>query len=215
MRLKIVSRLLLAGAFGCCVVAGSGLRAQANKSIDIRVKEAAGIRRTTYPTGARIRFASGALADAAHVRLLSKGSEVPAQVAAESTWPDGSVQWLWVDFNVSLGPFEEAAYQLEYGGTVKSEVTARGLTVTEEADGIQIGNVRLSLTGAPLLRSVKYRQENIGQGPNGFAIVDTAGITHDAAAGENTRVEIVKRGPLLALVRYSGEWRLSSTYAVG
>lgn len=215
MMLKTVSRLLLAGAFVCLLVSGPGLRAQASKSLDIRVKETAGIRRTTYPTGARIRFVSGALADAAHVRLLSKGTEVPAQVAAESTWPDGSVQWLWVDFNASLGPLEEAAYQLEYGGTVKAEAAPRGLTVTEDADGIQIGNVQLGLTGAPLLRSAKYRQEHIGQGPNGFAIVDTAGASHDAAGAEDTKVEIVKRGPLLALVRYTGRWRLTSTYAVG
>ena len=187
MTQRTISRLLLAGAFVCSFVAGPSLRAQASKTLDIRVKEAAGIRRTTYPAGARIRFASGALADAAHVRLLSKAGEVPAQVTAESTWPDGSVQWLWVDFNVSLGPLEEAAYQLEYGGAVTAGAAPRGLTVTQDADGIQIGNVRLGLAGAPLLRSVKYRQENIGQGPNGFAIVDTAGASHDAAGAEKQK----------------------------
>ncbi len=212
--MKIAMKLSIVGVLGFLLLTADP-KAQSTKSLDIRVREATGIRRTTYPTTARIRFVAGALADAAHARLLSKGAEVPAQFTAESTWPDGTVQWLWVDFNVSLGPLEEGSYLLEFGETVKAEAAARGLAVMQDADGIQIGNVRLGPTGAPLLHSVKYRQEDIGQGPNGFAIVDTTGTSHDASTAEHPKLEVVKRGPLLVLVRYSGQFRVTSSYAVG
>ena len=189
--------------------------AQSTKSLTVRVTETAGIRRTTYPTNARVRFQSGALSDSAHVRLLADGKEVPAQYAAESSYPDGSVQWLTVDFNVSLGPRETAAYVLEYGGGVQQAAPGRGLTVAEDADGIQVGSVRLSLTGAPLLLSVKYRREDIGTGVNGFSVTDAGGNTHDASSARQLKVRVLKRGPYSVVVQYSGELPLGDDYAVG
>src|SRR6185295_2428105 len=52
-------------------------------------------------------------------------------------------------------------------------------------------------------------------GPNGFAIVDTAGLVHDAASAERSKVDVLKRGPLMVQLRYSGELRLGADYMVG
>lgn len=172
--------------------------------VAIHVQERAGIRRAAYPVNARVPFPKAALSDASRVRLLANNVEVPAQVAVESAWPDGSVHWLAVDFNASIGPNDETAFQLEYGNGVKAEATARGLTVTESADAIQVGSVRFSKTLATLVESVKYRQEDIGPGPNGFAILDAAGAFHDATSVESLKVEILKPGPLYVVIKYSG-----------
>ena len=89
--------------------------AQTGQSISLHVEETAGIRRTRYPVNARVPFPQGALARADQVRLVLDGDAVPAQFAAGSRWPDGSVQWLTVDFNASIGPEETRSYRLEYG----------------------------------------------------------------------------------------------------
>jgi hypothetical protein len=60
---------------------------------------------------------------------------------------------------------ESQTYRLEYGGDVKAAEDARGLTVTENADGIDVGRVRFNKSGAPLLASGKYRAEDIGGAP--------------------------------------------------
>jgi len=188
--------------------------AQSSGRVTVRVTETAGIRRTNYPATTRVRFPRAALADAAHVRLLSSGKEVPAQVGVESSYPDGSVEWLTLDFNVALAPRESAAYVLEYGADIKRSVEARGLSVTQDADGVQIGSVRLGLTGEPLIRSVKYRREDIGPGANGFAITDSAGKTHDGRSAQQLKVQVLKRGPIAVVVQYAGRLPLTPEYAV-
>jgi hypothetical protein len=208
----LIKSLAIAAAFA---LIGVHPVAQSSSSLTVRVSETAGIRRNNYPAGARVHFQRGALADATHVRLLSDGKEIPVQSGIESSYPDGSVQWLTLDFNVSLGPRETAALVLEYGADVKQAIAGRGLTVTEGADGIQIGSVRLSLTGAPLMTSVKYRREDIGSGANGFSLTDVDGNTHDATTAEQVKVHVLKRGPFIVLVEYSGRLPLGGGYAVG
>ena len=101
--------------------AGPESTAQTDRSTNLYVKETAGIRRFFYPVNARLPFPAGALSDAAGVRLLFDEAEVPMQHTTESRWPDGSVQWLAVDFNTSIGPTEMQTYSLEYGRGVTVE----------------------------------------------------------------------------------------------
>ena len=123
-------------------------------SIPIHVSETGGIRRTQFPVAARIPFPRAVLRDPAAVRLLSNQNEVPSQASVEARWPDGSIQWLVVELNVTIGPGESQTYALQYGEGVKSEAVARGLTVTEDADAIQIGNLRFNKSGSPLVASI-------------------------------------------------------------
>jgi hypothetical protein len=152
----------------------------------------------------RVPFEQGRLRDVSHARLMINGAEAPVQFTIESAWPDGSAQWLDVDFNASLGAGEEATAQLEYGDDVKATATARGLSVTEDTDAIQVGNVRFGKALSPLLLSVKYRQEDIGPGINGFALTDAAGVTHDAKDVEGLTAEVLRHGPLYVVIRYTG-----------
>jgi hypothetical protein len=193
-------------------MASAGLNAQSRGSISVYVKESAGIRRTAYPVNARVPFRQGALADPANTRLMNGEMETPAQIAAETKWRDGSIQWLAVDFNASIGPMESQTYRLEYGGDVKATADARGLTVTENADGIDVGRVRFNKSGVPLLASVKYRGEDIGRGANGLTVTDTVGKEHDLTNAEGIRVEVVKRGPLYVMIRYSGAIVVDGSY---
>jgi hypothetical protein len=182
-------------------------------TVPIRVTEAAGIRRTAFPAGARVHLSQGALRAPQNARLTLAGKETPAQYSAEALFPDGSVEWLDVDFNASVGPGETQTYQLEYGEGITAAEAPRGLAVIEDADAIQAGNLRFSRSGSPLLLSVKYRGEEIGQGVNGLVVTDAAGQTHDLSNATARKTEIVKKGPLFVVLRYSGSITIDGTYS--
>jgi hypothetical protein len=188
--------------------------AQPRNTAAIQVRETAGIARTQYPVSARVRVPRGALTDPARARLLEKTADVPAQFSSESSWDDGSVQGLAADFNVTIGPGETRMYSLDYGPDVTPSPAPRGLSVAEESEAIQVGNVRFNKSGSPLLLSANYRVEFIGKGANGFFVVDAAQTRHQFGAGESPRVELLKRGPLNVLVRYSGRIALDASYQV-
>lgn len=186
------------------IAAGCACAAPGTPLVAIQVTEAAGIRRTAFPADARMHFAQGSLRSDRNARLMFHDKETPAQYTAEALWPDGSVEWLDVDWNVSIAPGDTQAYGLEYGPNVTAAGVPRGLTVTEDDAGIQVGSVRFSKSGNPLMLSVKYRNEDIGQGINGVFVTDETGHRHDLSEATSLKTEIVKRGPLVVELRYSG-----------
>jgi len=180
------------------------VEAQTPAAVSIHVRETAGIRRTRYPVNARVPFPRGVLKDAAQARLTLDNGNIEAQIAAETKHADGSIQWLAVDFNASLGPIEEQTYRLEYGDGVNAPAAGRGVAVGQNANTIQIGRIRLNKSDGPLLGSLNYRKEILALGMNGFAVTDSGGTTLDLSKAESITTEIVKPGQLYAVVRYSG-----------
>src|SRR6202171_3579603 len=95
-------------------VASAGLGAQTRGSVNVYVKESAGIRRTAYPVNARVPFPQGALADPANTRLMNGEMETSAQIATETKWWDGSIHWLAVYFNASNRAMESQSTSILY-----------------------------------------------------------------------------------------------------
>ena len=204
----MVKRLGVATVLMICMLAGGGatIGAQAPSpgAVTIAVRETAGIRRNRYPVNARVPLQKGAVTDVAQTRLLFAGAEVESQIAAESKYDDGSIQWLAVDFNATIGPVEAQTYTLEYGAGVKAAVAGRGVAIAATTDMIDLGRVRLNASGSPLIRSLNYRKETLAQGLNGFAVTDSAGVLHPLSGGTSVTTDIVKPGPVYGVVRYAG-----------
>jgi hypothetical protein len=202
-----------AAAAGTVVATAShGLSAQKSASSLIRVTESAGIRRNEYPIRATLSLPQGALDGASHARLKLGEADVTAQYTAASAWSDGSVRSLEVDFNASFNPSETREYRVEYGPAMTSTAPAgRGLSVVEADDTIQVGSLRFNKRGAPLLLSANYRNEFIGKGSNGIAVVDANGARHDLSTSTDLKVDIRKRGPLMVAIQYSGTLPIYAT----
>jgi hypothetical protein len=201
-------------AIGLLLTTFALARAQtATSTRQIDVSETAGIRRTEYPVTARVELPRGALRDASNARLKVT-DEVAAQFTAETSWDDGSVRALSVDFNASLGPGERRRYVLEFGPDVKASVSGRGLSVTEEADGIQVGSIRFGGSGAPLVLAANYVKMNFtGMGRNGISVTDASGTQHDLSSAQDVKLDVVKRGPLKVVLRYAGRLPLDQSAA--
>jgi hypothetical protein len=191
------------------------VRAQPPGSRTFRVRETAGIRRTEYPITARITLPRGALKTAADARLLSNDADVVAQFTSASAWDDGSIQALDVDFNATLDPEEERRYVLQFGaGVTPGPKPARGLTAEELPDAVQVGTVKFSKSGLPLIASATFRGEGIGQGGNGLVLTDSKGQRHDLSTAQNPRLEIVRPGPVTVGLRYSAAVPIDTGYTV-
>ena len=202
-RLRAVTALVL-------FLAAGAPPASAQWTALVTVEEPAGIRRTAFPTRVRFEFPEARLESVNQVRLMDGSTEVAAQGTAWSTWSDGSVREIELDFNLSIGPFEERPLQLQYGRDVAgSPATNRGLVPSEDERGVQVGRVRLTRVGSPLLSSVAYRQELIGEGRNGITVVERSGIRRDPREISWEPVRVVKSGPLVVLLRYRGRLGLS------
>jgi hypothetical protein len=197
------------------ILAGTHAIAQQAGTRVFHVRETMGIRRTEYPVSVSVQLVKGALADTSHARVMTNSAEVPAQFTSRSAWEDGSVQTLDVDLNVSLDPEEDRRYELQFGGSVTSTMAPpRGLTVTEQPDAIVVGNLKFSKSGAPLLASATYRGEGIGTGSNGITLTDTNGKRHDLSSAQNAKLEVVKSGPLLVVLRYFATVAVDETTSV-
>jgi hypothetical protein len=197
------------------LVASVEVSPQAHATRSFRVRETMGIRRTEYPVNARFTFVKGALSDPAQTRLAVNGVDVAAQVTAATRWDDRSVQVLDVDFNASLDPEEERRYELQFGeGVAATTNPVRGLTVEDLPAAFQVGNVRFSKSGTPLMASVTYRGEGIGAGPNGVTLTDATGQRHDLTNAIAPDMTIVKPGPLYVVLRYTATVPLDPAYSV-
>jgi len=185
--------------------------AAAQWTATIRVEEPAGIRRTSFPTRARLEIPAGRLPALDLLRLEDGDGAVPVQATAGSHWPDGSVRELEIDFNVSLGPGEARLLELRYGPeTLPDPAEVRGLALAEDETSVQSGRVRFGRFASPLFLSIAYRSEALGVGRNGVAVTDRDDITHDASQIDWDPVRILKPGPLVVHLAYIGTLRLAS-----
>jgi len=176
----------LPDAFVFAVLLLAGLPAWA-ESVTFTVSETAGLRRFGYPVTASLECGKGALGSVEKARLVNDaGKEVPAQFTAMSTWPDGPVHGLDVDFVSSLGPMEEQTYRVEFGRGPSKPLRKR-LEVTETPEEIVVASSairhRIRRDGKPLLTFIAFRE-------NEFLGAD--GIRTTLAPGA---VEVLKRGP--------------------
>ena len=163
-----------------------------------------------------VPFPRGALKSAEHVRLVTaSGSEVPCTVRRTATWerPDGDVKWLLIDTSLRKGQ----RYFLEYGTAVDRRSLQAKLTAVDERDEIRVdtGLLRLRfskvrptlVTGAALRGQVALVPGQ--QKP--MSLVDEAGqVALASDKPEDLRVELEQAGPLHAIVKTTGWYRLPS-----
>ena len=94
--------------------------------------------------GAGVPVPRGVLKPGAALRLAGqKQGAVPVQVSERTRWPDGSVQWLWLDFQADPGD----RYGLDLGASAAPAApTAPGLTVTSAEATLTVDTGVLRLT---------------------------------------------------------------------
>ena len=152
---------------GVLVVLNSGALAQ---EISLTIAEPSGVKRTGFPVTSGVPLARGELRRDRQAALFDADSqELPLQSEVLSRWPDGSIRWLLLDFQVDLTANESREFVLRYGPKVQRRpvalprlITNRATVARQTAPGVITGPLRIDLS------------------PDQFRILDRIWLDHNA-----------------------------------
>jgi hypothetical protein len=141
----------------------------------------------------------------------SDGRRLPVQTELLGTYPGGLPRWVFLQFSTSLGAQSEKSLKLEFGPT---DEDGSALVVVEEGDRIcvETGAVSFSLRRAGFSLPNDLTLGSTGpilhEPSLGFrAVKHTSGGTKEFFTGldRNTELTVVEKGPVRAVVHYSGK----------
>jgi hypothetical protein len=206
--------------FGCSVLfllllAGS---THACGEVTLHVTEPNGEACRAWPVTSGVPFAKGALLHDEAVSLSSAaGVESPLQTEVLSRWPDGSVRWLLLDFQVDLSPGETKAFVLRYGDGVKRTAIDDPLRIVQR-DGCTVDTgplqVKLASDEFRLLDQVWLDHNGDDEFSEDERVTSSAaaGIVLTTPAGKQFRADlseakmtVEQSGPLRGCVRIAGK----------
>src|SRR3990172_12465458 len=100
------------------------LLAAASTAAEVRitVEEPSGTPRRGWPVTSGIPLPQGEMRDPGAAALLTAdGRQLPLQTEALVRWPDGSVRWLLLDFQLDLSAGEKKPLTLCYGPGIQGQ----------------------------------------------------------------------------------------------
>lgn len=115
---------------------------QAVERIEFDVLEKSGIRRFGYPVETRLELPRP-VSNKTGFRLVGPGGPIPAQFrpALDSERPGAeSSQFWWLDFSISVLPFESRRLAVEFGDGIEASGDSGGLKLEALADKFQISS---------------------------------------------------------------------------
>ncbi len=122
-------------------------RAALAEETRLAVEEPAGVDRQQWPVTSGIPLAQGVLRDDQAAALFDEGGkQFPLQTEPLARWPDGSIRWLLLDFQIDLTAKQKKTLTLRYGPGILRAAAEKPVGVTKKADGavmIETGPVRL------------------------------------------------------------------------
>jgi hypothetical protein len=148
--------------------------------------------KTAEPITSGIPFAEGVLTDNTKVKLSRGNNQIPTQARTLATWPDGSIRWLLLDFQVDLPASGTVPLTLETGSIPPPVmgITYNNLTSSLTVD---TGDANFSFNKNELKIMGKYVQVNSG------------GIVYKATPDLDKWI-IEESGPLKLIIRVEGKW---------
>ena len=187
--------------------------------VGFSVTEPSGIERTSWPVTSGLPLPRGALFDPHASALIDFADQrQPLQTEALSRWPDGSVRWLLLDFQVSLDAGQQKQFTLQYGAGVSRHPIEQPLHIEQTPNSVEINTgvlrIVLSKNSFRLLDAVWLDRDQDGK------FVDDERLTTHEGAGvvlttpdgtqfwaDLTQAEMTveQSGPLRLCVRVDGQ----------
>lgn len=177
-------------------------------TMQLTVEEPSGVARAQWPVTSGVPLASGELREASEAALLTPdGQTLPLQTEVLARWPDGSVRWLLLDFQINLAANEKKPLTLRYGPGNAAAAAEQPVRVERAKDAVAIETGPLRLAGAVSLdlngdgRFTK--EEQLVADPLSFVVTDADGRQFPASAADAV-TEVEQAGPIRACLRVSG-----------
>lgn len=179
----------------------------------IVIEEPAGIERRNWPAARGVQFAQGLLRDANCVLLRNpEGAPLPLQAKVLSIWPDGSIQWLLLAFQVNLPAQQSLALTVEIVDQPVSPSLPHSLSVTQSGERYVFNTGPLEVEidlgrGFTLFDRLVFEGRELlaGEGLQGFAVTTGDGTSGTALPGTVKHAVLEERGPLRAVLHVCGD----------
>jgi hypothetical protein len=185
--------------------------------ITVSVVEPSGAMRKGWPVTSGVPFAKGALTNDQSVALVTgDGQPVPLQTEVLVRWPDGSVRWLLLDFQVDLAANQKKLFALRHGAAVSRPTILEPVRVStrDHRTTIDTGQLRLELSedgfnpfGAAWTDlngdGRIANDERITADTGGLFVRDPSSRRFEAAQAP-AEILVEQSGPLRVCVRVSG-----------
>jgi len=182
------------------------------------VSEPAGVARVNGPVTTGVPFPPGVLRRAEVALVDAAGNQVPLQTRVLAKWPDGSVKWALLDFQVpKLAANGKAAFRL-----VAAKPTAKpasAITVTKAASGhlsVNTGAMQVTLNAKAfdLFMFVSVGGKRVAEG-GALEITDLKGMVRNSSTVKDYKLKVMEGGPLRTVIRATGEVQASDKLRLG
>ena len=189
-------------------------------ALDLKITayESDGFTRRNEPVSTGVILPRGEVTDISALSLFDNdGKAVSSQYEALSTWPDGSVKWLLVDFEANCPPKSKSAYYLR---DKAADVTGSKLSVEKNDSGVTVSTgvmkATLSDTCFNLFESVYLDHNGDGTFSSdelvsldpvmpGVSLTTVSGGPAGAKFGQLKSFEVEDSGPVRVTVAVKGE----------
>jgi len=202
---------LLVGCSWARTQPGARAGTPSGTELSIRVSEPAGLRRTQWPISVGVPFPPGFVKDPHGLSVLDGPTPAALQARVLSKWPDGSVRWALLDWQVDLEPQQTRRWRVGTGRIVPD----RSVKLTDAGDRIDVDTGPLEFSVAKNrfapISSVRLNGTPFGGGSMG-SFFDLDGKRVEAQAP--TSVRVTESGPLRTRIEMRGHYGDAFDYVV-
>lgn len=177
--------------------------------------------RPETPVWTGVPLPKSAVTDLASLRLLdAQGSPVPAQFDMETTWSDGSIQWVLVSFLANGQGEKGQGFTLTNGGSLPTPQIGLPIKVLDDTNACRVdtGPMRIRLNKHSMRGlsqvwldidgSGRFTTEDLisNESPlGGIVAIDAQGRTCTSGAGRVRSVQVERSGPIHAVLCIKGD----------
>ncbi|MGP8243961.1 MAG: hypothetical protein ACLQVN_05525 [Bryobacteraceae bacterium] len=159
-----------------------------------------------WPVRCGIPIPQGELSSADNATVLdASGSAVATQNRAEAVWADGSVKWLYLDFEHDFSKSGEGHYTVAYGNKVQRRAPTAQVRINETGSGMEVdtGAIRFTVPRARfgLIEDVRTADGRVLQA--GPVTSQITGLYGEVWPVPDAHLEIEQGGPLHAVIAAS------------
>lgn len=174
-------------------------------SVTLNVADLSGA--SIWPARCGLPIPRGDLLSANAIAVLdSHGRKIPTQNRVTATWPDGSAQWVFIDFmhRPNVGP-DDGKYTVIYGNRVSAASLPRTVEMKRTSEGIVVdtGAISFVVSGSRfgLIENVRLASGgSVQTEPIVAEIVESEGRIWRASDAPVAKLEIEQAGPLHAVI---------------
>lgn len=181
--------------------------AENDTSVPITIEETAGLRRFGYPISVPVPLPRGAVSGPE--QLLLEDGNAPlrgVQYDAGPRWPDGSLQWVTLAFNLSPGPADKTELRLRYGAGVTHPDPGAPVVETRPDVFVIRGIYHIPRAGGEFIRSIRYGSREFLSRPAVWRVWEGEAAQPLPLAPGNGESRLISPGPINAVVTRSGSY---------